>query len=54
MADERRTLDFLQNDYYAHLEIHAEHYRMRLDEVRRAAGKTWLTKKIYFLIVSKA
>ena len=33
---ETLTLDFLQNDYYAHLGMHAEHYRVRLDEVRLA------------------
>ena len=34
-SGETLTLDFLQNDYYAHLRVHAEHYRLRLDEVRR-------------------
>lgn len=33
---ERRTLDSLLNDYYAHLGLHVEHYQRRLGEVRQA------------------
>ncbi|WP_461210226.1 DinB family protein [Desulfocurvus sp. DL9XJH121] len=34
----RKTLDFLVEDYYAHLALHVEQYAARLDEVLAALG----------------
>lgn len=37
--DGPQTLEFLVNDYFAHLDLHAEHYAKRLDEARDALAR---------------